>query len=160
MENGQKVITVICTGNTCRSPMAERLLAHALNAVNEPWADIKVLSAGVAAYAGDPASRNSVEALKKVGLDLSNHRSRPLSAELLEISDLVLTMTSDHLDSLQMTFPELEVPAYCFREWIPEGSSEVPDPFGGNLQSYLDTRDQIAEAIPSVIQFLKSHFNP
>lgn len=159
MENDKRIITVICTGNICRSPMAERLLAHALQAIDEPWADCTVLSAGVAAYVGDHASANSVKALAKVGLDLSDHRSRPLSAELLEVSDVILTMTSDHIHAVNARFPDAGVPIFRFREWMEAADKEISDPYGSDLPCYIETRDQIAEAVPSVIAFLKKTFN-
>ncbi|MEX0330925.1 MAG: low molecular weight protein arginine phosphatase [Puniceicoccaceae bacterium] len=158
MEGGKKVITVICTGNICRSPMAEHLLQHALQAQPHPLSDYQVISAGVSAYPGDAASRNSIIALDKVNLDLSDHRSRPLTDQLVEVSDLILTMTSSHADIIRMRYPNIGIPVLRFREWIPSGSREVPDPFGGPLQIYLDTRDSLAEAVPSILNYLKTEF--
>ena len=158
MEGDKKVITIVCTGNTCRSPMAERLLRHALEAPEYGLDGFSVMSAGVSAFSGDLASGNAVKALKKVGLDLSDHRSRPLTSQLLEVSDLVLTMTSGHKDIIQSTNPELELPIHRFREWVVEGSKEVPDPFGGPLDIYVEIRDSLAEAIPSIIAFIKETF--
>jgi protein-tyrosine-phosphatase len=157
MEGGKKVITVICTGNSCRSPMAERLLQHALEGQADPLNTYKVISAGVSAFPGGTASRNAVVALKKVGLDLTDHRSRTLSDHLIEVSDLILTMTSSHADVIRMRFPGLEIPVCRFREWINSGSREVSDPCGGPLDLYLDTRDNLAEAIPSIIAYLKKN---
>lgn len=157
MQDGKKVITVVCTGNICRSPMAERLLQHALAAETSLLAEVQVLSAGVSAFPGDPASRNAVKAMKKVGLDLSDHRSRPLSGQLLEISDLILTMTSSHVDIIRCHNPDLSSQVFRFREWVSDGSLEVPDPYGGSLHSYLETRDSLAEAIPSIIDYLRKN---
>jgi protein-tyrosine phosphatase len=158
MEGGQKNITVVCTGNICRSPMAASLLAHALQAEKEPLRSIQVHSAGVSAFAGDPASTNACRALKPVKLDISSHRSRPLSDQLADQSDLILTMTSGHIEAIRMQHPGLKAPVYRFREWIPSGSKEVPDPFGGPLDLYVETRDHLAEAIPSIISFLKEFY--
>ncbi len=158
MEGGNQVITVVCTGNVCRSPMAERLLQHALAAQPEPLSSIRVYSAGVSAFPGDPASRHAVEALRKVKLDLTDHRSRPLSGQLVEISDLLLTMTSSHKDIIEARFPELKAPVFRFREWVDGGPREVPDPFGGPLEYYLDARDSLAESIPSIINYLQTSF--
>lgn len=158
MEGQSKVITIVCTGNVCRSPMAERLLKHALDAEKPPLDQIQVYSAGVSAFPGDPASSNAITALAKVNLDLRDHRSRPLSSQLVEISDLILTMTSSHLEMIQMQYPEAGVETYRFREWVSEGTKEVSDPFGGPLSVYLETLDSIAEAIPSILKFLRTRY--
>jgi protein-tyrosine-phosphatase len=138
--------------------MAERLLQHALAAEDEPLNQIQVISAGVSAFPGDPASRNAITVLEAVNLDLSDHRSRPLSDQVMDISDLILTMTQGHTDIIQHQHPDSEMPIFRFREWIDNGPKEVPDPFCGSLELYKDTRDSLAEAIPSIIQFLKDQF--
>lgn len=135
--------------------MAERLLQHALNAEDAPLRDFQVISAGVSAFPGDPASNNAVTALKSVNLDLSDHRSRSLSDQVMDCSDLILTMTQGHVDIIQHQHPDSEVPVFRFREWVESGPREVPDPFCGPLELYKDTRDSLAEAIPSIIQYLK-----
>lgn len=159
MEDAPNLITVVCTGNVCRSPMAARLLAHALQAEEEPLRSTRVVSAGISAYAGDPASGNAVKALKSVGLDLRSHHSQPFSDKLARESDLILTMTSGHLQAIRSRYPDLKAPVYRFREWIPSGNREVDDPFGGPLDLYVETRDNLAEAVPSIIEFLKSGLN-
>lgn len=152
-------ITVVCTGNVCRSPMAERLLNHALKAEPDPLRSIRVQSAGIAAASGDPASGNSLKAMNAVKIDLSDHRSRHFSGWMAESSDLILTMTSSHIDAIRMQYPDLEVPIFRFREWVDSGSPEVPDPFGGPLDLYVETRDSLAEAIPSILKFIKKEFS-
>lgn len=155
MERIPKVITVVCTGNLCRSPMAQKLLCHALLAEEEPLRSVTVHSAGISAFPGDPPSENAVKALKPVKLDLSDHRSRPLSDQLADQSDLILAMTSGHVRAIRMQHPGLKAPVYRFREWVSSGTREVPDPYGGPLDLYIETRDSLAEAVPSIIQFLK-----
>lgn len=152
-------ITVVCTGNVCRSPMAERLLNHALKAEPDPLRSITVQSAGIAAASGDPASDHSLKAMNAVKIDLSDHRSRPFSGWMAESSDLILTMTSSHIDAIRMQYPGLAVPVFRFREWVDSGSPEVPDPFGGPLDLYVETRDSLAEAIPSILKFIKKEFS-
>lgn len=149
---------MICTGNICRSPMAQKLLAHALEAEDEPLRSIQVLSAGVAACSNEAASPFASKAMDSVKLDLSQHRSRPLTSPLLDRSDLILTMTSGHIEAIRDRFPELRTPIFRFREWVPTGTREVPDPFGGSLPHYVETRDCLAEAIPSILTYLRKNF--
>jgi len=159
MNNPIQIITVVCTGNVCRSPMAERLLKHALNGEDEPLNSIEVLSAGVSAFAGDPASDNSVRALAKVGIDLNDHRSRKISPQLMEKSDLILAMTEGHLSIMQQLYPEFSGRMKLFGSFHQPQSPEVPDPFGGSLSLYSETRDNLAEFIPAIIQYLKDNNN-
>ncbi len=86
-------VLVICTANICRSPMAAALLRHALDAQPEPLRSLEVISAGVVAREGEPVTDHSVTTLKKVGIDISHHVSRPLTQELLDNALVVLCMT-------------------------------------------------------------------
>jgi len=152
-----KRILVICTANICRSPMAAELLRHGLAAEEDPWSRIEVDSAGVAAVDGEPVSPNSVEAMRKVGLDLTRHRSRALRPEDWLQSDLILGMTRSHLDAL-VGLGESPGPAVAlFREFA-ENPGEIPDPFGGSLSEYEACRDSMVEAIPGLLRHLRERF--
>ena len=150
----------ICTGNTCRSPMAERLVKHALLAEGPPLNKLDVRSAGVAAGNGYPASSNSLAALKKVGIDLNDHSSTQASESLLESADLIFGMTHSHLDSAHYYLGEnAENKLFLMREFFENAQDkEIPDPFGGSFTEYENARDSMVEAIPSLIQFLKTKF--
>ncbi|KAF0095140.1 MAG: glycine hydroxymethyltransferase [Puniceicoccaceae bacterium 5H] len=143
--------------------MGERLLAHALAAEPEPLNQLEVISAGISAFAGDPASANSVRALKKVGIDLSQHRSRRLDPYLLDEAALILCMTEGHRQmALQLiTDDHRDLPIHLFREFMPgDVDHEVPDPYGASLDYYLETRDALAEAVPSVVAWLRERYIP
>jgi protein-tyrosine phosphatase len=149
-------ILTVCTANICRSPMAEVLLQHALRAQAEPLKSIKVLSAGVAARSGDPVSENSVHALKKVGLDLSGHRAQPLSHKLVQDALAVFCMTESHRAMILLSFDQPPDNVYLFREFMPVADGhEIADPYGGSLKHYEACRDEMVEAIPSLINFIK-----
>jgi len=130
-------VLCVCSGNTCRSPMAQQLLQMLAEQQNLP---LEVRSAGLAAFAGDPAAENAVLAMRECGRDLSGHRSAPVSAYALAESDYVICMSSSHARALApyVAAQKLVVP--------PGG---VPDPFGGDLETYRRTRD-------SLLSFLKS----
>ena len=152
-------IIVVCTGNICRSPMGERLLQNALAAEAAPLNEIKVLSAGIAAWPGDPASPNAVEALAKIDIQMNQHASQPLSHALLEKAFLVLGMTPSHLHALE-AFPETKPSRiHLFREFLGAGADhEIPDPYGQNLDTYRACLDSMAEAIPSIVEYLKREY--
>jgi len=150
-------IIVVCTANICRSPMAEGLLAHALAAEEGPLKQLKVVSAGVAARPGEYVSENSVIALKKVGIDISAHRSRPLTQDMLDSALLVLCMTESHRSLIELQASPVPAHLHLFRDFLPDGASrEIADPFGGPLKLYEASRDEMVEAIPSIVAQLKA----
>lgn len=149
-------IVTVCTANICRSPMAEALLKHALRAQPEPLKSLKIVSAGVAARQGERVSENSVTALNKVGIDIRNHRSQPLSRQLLDEALVVLCMTESHRAMIQFHFDPVPQHIYLFREFMSNGANkEICDPYGGSLAEYEACRDEMVEAIPGLVEFLK-----
>jgi protein-tyrosine-phosphatase len=151
-------ILTVCTANICRSPMAAALLRHALAAQPEPLRSLEVVSAGVAARGGDLVSENSVTALKKVGLDIAGHISRPLTQALLDGAALVLCMTESHRAMIQLQAEPVPKNLFLFREFMPQmGDKEIGDPYGGPLKNYETARDELVEAIPSLLEFIKTH---
>ena len=136
--------------------MAEVLLQHALRAQPEPVKSLKVLSAGVAAHPGDKVSENSVLALKKVGLDLSGHKAQPLSDRLVYDALAIFCMTESHRTMIELSFDPPPENIYLFREFMPPPAThEIGDPFGGSLKHYEACRDEMVEAIPSLVAFIK-----
>lgn len=131
-------ILFVCTGNTCRSPLAEavckRLLADRLGC--EPgeldargW---EVWSAGVSAWPGDAASPTAVDVAAELGADLSGHRSRPVNPELLERATAVVAMTRLHADLLAMRFPGVGPPPVL----LCGPDDDLDDPIGGDVELY------------------------
>jgi L-threonylcarbamoyladenylate synthase len=131
-------IIFVCTGNTCRSPLAEalckKLLAERMGCEPSalPERGFKVLSAGLAAMMGAPASFEAVEVAGDCGVDLSSHRSQPLTADLLARADYVFAMTSSHLQALE---PFMSPAGPEMRLLAPDGG-DVPDPIGYEREVY------------------------
>jgi protein-tyrosine-phosphatase len=142
-------IIFVCTGNTCRSPMAEGLLRQALSARGIDH--VTVASAGTGAWEGAPASEGAYLVGLEHGLDLSEHRARLLTRDLVREADLVLTMSGHHLARVAELGGEHKVHllgAYAGRD---AGRAEVTDPFGSDLASYRTTFGELQELIGQVV---------
>ena len=137
--------------------MAQRLLEHALKNEPPPLKSLQVRSAGVSAYPGDRASENAIIALKKVGIDLKDHESQPLSGELLSGALAVFCMTETHRQLINSRFSPAPSQVHLIREFLPAAQeNEIPDPYGSDIRTYEACRDSIVEAIPSILRFLKT----
>ena len=135
--------------------MGAALLQHALAGQPEPLRSLRAVSAGVASRTGEPASANAVSALKKVGIDLKGHSSRPVTQELLDRALLVLCMTESHRDMIELTASPVPARMHLFREFTGDkGNLEIPDPYGLSLPAYESCRDELVSAIPSIISYL------
>lgn len=136
--------------------MAAGLLKHALSAQPEPLRSLEVISAGVAARTGEPVTEHSVATLKKVGIDISGHVSQRLTQELLNGALVVFCMTESHRAMIKLTADPAPKHLLLFREFMTTGGKEIADPFGCPPAFYESSRDEMVEAIPSVIEFLKT----
>lgn len=135
--NGMNILFV-CTGNTCRSPMAAGLCAAKLK---REKVDGHVLSAGLHAFVGQPVSSEAVAAVAKK-IDISDHRARQVSREIMDAADLVITMTMAHKLALLSMYPDFAEKVYTLPE-LAEAGGEIDDPYGQKQAVY----DQCARKI-------------
>jgi protein-tyrosine phosphatase len=143
----------VCTGNTCRSPMAEglfrKLLSERLHCQEDDLVDrgYMVVSAGVAAGPGSPPSAEAVEILKTRGVDLRSHESQPVTPQLLSQADQIFTMTRSHRELLLQEFPE----AAPRVRLLARDGSDVIDPIGAGLEEYRHCAEQIERYLHEVV---------
>jgi len=145
----------VCTGNICRSPMAEGLCRNLL----ESAGDFEVASAGVHAARGMPPSPEAVDALREIGIEISDYRSQPISDELVESADYIFAMTREHRRLIELFYPSAADRLFLVREF--EGSdTDVPDPIGQGRGVYDTCRDTIREALHHIVKHLTTANNP
>ena len=148
------VILFICTGNTCRSPLAaalcKRRLADRLDCTVEELAGrgFVVTSAGIAAVYGEPAAAEAITVARDLGADLNDHASRPATPDVLAGADLVIGMTASHLQNLEgITGAHTEFRLLC-------GDMDLSDPIGGNLEVYQGCAGMIWQHLEALIEKL------
>ena len=151
-------ILFVCTGNTCRSPMAEVIARQAL--AKRGWRHVEVDSAGTSAAWDVPASPGALQAVADVGLDLSTHRSQPLTAKLVAKADIILVMTPNHVDAVEALGEGTKVSLISEFMEGPDAGQPIDDPVAGPFEKYVEARDRIARAVDGLLNRLAAILSP
>ncbi|MGI5849400.1 MAG: low molecular weight protein arginine phosphatase [Christensenellales bacterium] len=155
-------ILFVCTGNTCRSPMAEELADDAVDRSTH-LKDIVFGSAGTFACESAPASQEAIEVMQEVGLDIEKHKSCQFNKELALWADIILAMESRHIEEMQAMAPEQEHKMHTLLGFAAgidgypgESGYDITDPYREPIEEYRKARNQIAQAIDKVLQRIVS----
>ncbi len=149
-----KTILFLCTGNVCRSPMAEGLFRHAVKGRGE----FRVLSAGLGAMDGQPPTTFSVQAMREIGLDISHQRSRALTADMVREADYIFGMTHSHVDTVALLYPQQAEKSFLLREFddtLEDYEKDISDPIGSPYEVYVECRNQIELGIATLLKFME-----
>ena len=131
-------ILIVCVGNICRSPMAEALLAH------EMGDRVAVESAGLGALVGESADEAAQLLLRELEIDISNHRARELTPELVRKADLILVMESVHRQAMHSRFPGSRGKVFRLGEW---GKFDIDDPHGQSVEVFRQTLEGVRRGV-------------
>lgn len=146
-------ILFVCTGNTCRSPMAEYL---AKNIFAKNNLTVQTSSAGIAANISSPASENAIITMKNFGIDISNHKSQLISQKLIDENDFIFAMTNAHKNFLLENFPSAADKIFTLASFSDNPNYDIIDPFAGDIEIYKKCATEISVLVKIIADKIKS----
>lgn len=148
-------ILFVCTGNTCRSSMAEVIFKDMIKEIDNNLNEIEVHSAGIFAINGMGATPQAISAMESRGINLTKHRAKLLTIQMIKDADLILTMTVKHKSFILKLDSGSEKKVFTLKEYVSlgqESSLDIVDPFGHPVEKYIETAKEIREALEEILR--------
>lgn len=156
-------VLFVCTGNTCRSPMAEEVADDAVGRSTH-YKEMSFDSAGTFACEGEPAAEEAIEVMQEIGLDIEKHRAQQFTKELADWADIILAMEAKHIEEMEAMAPDDEHKMHTllgFAQGVDgypgEAGYDITDPYKEDTEVYREARDQIAAAIDKALMRISKH---